>query len=210
MTNFPRTIVFMFKPACGAIVLSLALIGCDSTPKNRGSSGGRMDPSSDAPSEVGSLDLRSADLVAATDRMAADIARRLDVANAASPPRIFVGNIENKTASPHQNYQVFLQRLRAQLNSSGARQGLEFIRERRFVEETRQREYGNKEPDSTAAAYQSRADYVLTCEVFDLPNRGTNYFLLDYQLGQLRDAATGPDTGAGTIVWENSYEVKFQ
>ena len=59
-------------------------------------------------------------------------------------------------------------------------------------------------------AYESRADYVLTCEVYDLPRGGTNYYLLNYQLVQLRDAVTGPDVGSGAIVWENSYEVKFQ
>lgn len=190
--------------------LTLPLTGCNSTPKNRGSSGGRMDPTSDAPSESGSLDLRSADLIAATDRMAEDMARRLDINNQKSAPKIFVGEIENKTNRPHQNYQVFLQRLRAELDASGARHGMQFIRERQFVEKERQREYGNKDPESTAAAYKSKADYVLTCEVFDLPNRGTNYYLLDYQLVQLRDASSGPDTGAGTIVWENKYEVKFQ
>jgi len=136
--------------------------------------------------------------------------RRVDINNRASPPKIFVGEIENKTSRPHQNYQVFLQRLRAQLNASGARHGLEFIRERQYIEQQRNREYGNKQPDSTAAAYESGADYVLTCEIFDLPSRGTNYFLLDYQLVQLRDATSGPDRGSGTIVWENSYEVKFQ
>jgi hypothetical protein len=192
------------------LALVFIFAGCESAPKNRGSSGGRMDPTSDAPSEVGSLDLRSADLVAATDRMAADMAGRLDITNRASPPKVFVGEIENKTSAPEQNYQVFLQRLRAQLNSSAARHGMTFIRERQFVEDQRSREYDGRDPDATSAAYRSAADYVLTCEVHDLPNSGTNYFLLDYQLVQLRDAAGGPDVGAGVIVWENSYEVKYR
>ena len=109
-----------------------------------------------------------------------------------------------------QNYQVFLARLRSELNASGARHGLEFVRERQYIEQQRDREYGGKEPDSTAAAYKSRADYVLTCEIYDLPSGGTNYYLLDYQLVQLRAADTGPDVGPGAIVWENMYEVKFQ
>jgi hypothetical protein len=192
------------------LILIAALGGCETPPKNDGSSGGRIDPTSDASSEKNSLDLRSADLVNATDRMAADIASRLDINNRNSPPRIFVGKIENKTNAPQQNYQVFLQRLRAQLNASGARSGLQFIRERQFVEDTRHEEYGNSDPNATAQAYASKADYVLTCEIFDLPNAGTNYFLLDYQLVQLRDAASGPDVGSGAIVWENSYEVKFK
>jgi len=190
--------------------LSASLTACNTAPRNQGTTGRRMDPSSDSSNELGSTGLRSADLVTATDRMAMDIAQRLDITSRQSPPKIFVGEIENKTTGYHQNYQVFLARLRAQLNSSGARNGLEFIRERDFVETQRTREYGDKDPASTADAYQSRADYVLTCEVYDLPSGGTNYYLLDYQLVQLRDASTGPDVGTGAIVWENSYEVKFQ
>lgn len=200
-----------------SVKIALTLIGvlllaaCQSAPpRNRGMSGGRMDPTADSRAEQGSRTLRSADLITATDRMAQDIAQRLDIVDRQSPPKIFVGNIENKTSHRHQNLDVFLTRLRAQLNSLGRRSGLEFIRERQFVETQRQREYGSKDPESTAAAYESRADYVLTCEVFDLPSGGTNYYLLDYQLVQLRDASSGPDIGPGAIVWENSYEVKFQ
>ena len=190
---------------------TLGSAGCHSTPPaNRGSTGGRLDPAHDAPSEYGSNALRSKELVNATDQMAADIASRLDIANAKSPPKIFVGKIENKTSGRNFNYQVFLVRLRAELNSCGSRHNLEFIRDRDFVETQRQREYGTKQADSTAAAYKSRADYVLTCEIYDLPSAGTDYYLMDYQLVQLRDAASGPDVGAGAIVWENKYEVKYQ
>ena len=146
-----------------------------------------------------------------TDRMAQDIASRLDIANRENPPRIFVGLIENNTTMRAQNYQVFLARLRAELNSSGARHGLQFIRERQYIEQQREREYGGKDPESTAAEYRSRAEYVLTCEIYDLPSGGTNYFLFDYQLVQLvNEAESGPNVGSGAIVWENSYEVKYQ
>ena len=183
------------------------LFACQShAPPNRGHTGARMDPSRDAASEVHTGTLRSADLVTATDRMAQDIASRLDVTNRQSPPRIVVGRIENRTSMPHQNYQVFLTRLRAQLMSSGSSSGLEFIRDRRFIEQQQEREYGAGASDG----YQSRADYVLTCEMWDMPSGGTWYYLLDYQLVQLRDAETGPNLGAGAIVWENKYEVKFQ
>jgi hypothetical protein len=199
----------MTRRSFGWMALALVLVACNSTP-NQGRSGNRMDPASDSPSEAGSQTLRSKDLVTASDRMAMDIASRLDITNQASPPKIFVGQIENKTTSPHMNWQVFLVRLRSQLNSSGARHGLHFIRERQFIESQRDREYGGKDPDSTATAYQSEADYVLTCEVYDLPSGGTNYYLLDFQLVQLREAVSGPNTGKGSIPWEGSYEVKFQ
>ena len=189
----------------------LLLAACQATPPdNRGQSGYRVDPTRDAPSELWTRAPRSQDLVTATDTMAQDIASRLDIANRESPPRIFVGKIENHSVMPEQNYQVFLVRLRGQLQASGARHGLEFIRERQYIEQQRDREYGGKDPQSTAAAYESRADYVLTCEIYDLPSGGTNYYLFDYQLVQLRAAETGPDVGRGAIVWENTYEVKFQ
>jgi len=189
--------------------LSVAITACQTTPANRGQSGRRMDPTADSPTELGVREPRSADLVNATDKMATDIASRIDITNPDSPPKIFVGNIENKTSLPHKNLQVFLVRLRSQLQQSGARHGLQFIRERRAVEQYRQEEYGGKDPQSTAAAYRSRADYVLTAEVYDLPSGGSNYFLFDFQLVQLRPADTGPDVGSGSIVWENAYEVKF-
>ena len=182
------------------------LLGCQTPPPNRGQSGYWMDPTHDAPSELGSGTLRSSDLIEATDEMAMHIASRLDSVNRESPPRIYLGRIENRTSLPHQNFQIFLVRLRALLNSSGAHHGLEFIAERARVEQARARELG----EAAAAGYSSRADYVLTCEVFDMPSDGTNYYLLDYQLVQLRKARSGPDIGAGAIVWENSYEVKFR
>jgi len=137
--------------------------------------------------------------------MARDIAERLDITSLESPPRIVVGRIENHTDLVEQSYQPYLVRLRSVLQASGARHGLEFVRERPYVEQQRRREYG-----AAAGAYTSRADYMLTCEIYDFPSGPTDYFLFDYQLVQLRDARRGPDLGPGAIVWENSYEVKFQ
>jgi len=195
------------------IALSAALIlcaGCESPPKNKGSSGGRIDPTSDASSEANSTDLRSPDLVNSTDRMAGDIAQRLDNNNRQSPPVIVVGPMENSSSRPEQNYQIFLERLRAQLLAAGTRHGLKFVRERQFVEQARDIEYGGKDPSATAEAYKSSADYMLTGKVSDLPSGGTNYYLVSFQLVQLRDAASGPAVGSGFIVWENMYEVKYK
>lgn len=202
----------MIRPviSIALVAAALCLAGCNSPPQNRGTSGNRMDPTHDASSEIGGTTLRSGDLVEATDRMARDIASRLDITNPGNPPRIVVGEIENNSSVRNQNYQVFLARLRAQLNSSGSRYGLEFIRERQFVEQQRDREYGGKDPAATEELDASRADYVLTCEVYDLPSAGTNYFFLSYQLVQLRPATTGPNRGTRVVVWENSYEVKYQ
>ncbi len=185
----------------------LALQACHThAPANRGVSGPRMDPAREAPSEAGLGRLTSADLVTATDDMAQDIASRLDITDRYSPPHIVVGDIENRTTLPHQNYDVFLARLRAQLQASGAREGLTFIGRRDEVERQRRREYAG----AGSAPFETTADFVLTCVVYDFPSGGTNYVLLDYQLVQLRPSGSGPDVGPGAIVWENKYEVKFR
>lgn len=195
------------------LVLSLALLtACQSpTPVNRGTSGRRMDPSHDSPAELHVRDLRSQDLVVATDQMAQDIAARPDINNPENPPRIFIGPIENETSRPEQNYQIFLNRLRAQLLSSGTRFGLDVRRERDFIEKMRAIEFGGKDPEKTSAAYISPNEYVLTAIVNDMPRGGTNYFMIEFQLVQLVDfAETGPGRGVASIAWSDFYEVKFQ
>ena len=197
--------------AATALLLALGLAGCESAPENRGQSGRRVDPARDAPSELGSTTPRSEDVVVASDRMAMDIAQRLDINDRENPPRIVVGQIENRSSIPYQDYQIFLVRLRGLLQQAGTRHGLEFIREAAYIEQQREREFGDKDPTKTAEAYRSRAEYVLTCEIYDLPSGGTNYYLFSYQLVQIVDQAqSGPDVGAGAIVWENTYEVKYQ
>ncbi len=187
-----------------------ALAACQTPPQRYGETGGRVEVTRDAPSEFGSRSPRSTDLVNATDRMAQAIAGRPDIVDPANPPTIVLGNVANRTTSIGPgDLDVYLVRLRATLNQSLEGRGIRFVRERAFVQDARASEYGN-EPGSAPQDYRSIADYLLTAEIFDMPRGGTNYYLISFQLVQLREAAGGPDTGAGVIVWEGSYEVKFQ
>jgi len=206
-----HTVLCRLRPAValGALAVLLAACSTPPPPSNQGRAGGRVDPTTDAWSESGGTQLRSQDLVEATDTMAMSIAQRLDVTNRESPPRIVVGELVNRTSNPERNYQIFLTRLRALLNTSGAREGLEFVRERAFIEEQRDREFGGRDFDSSSVAYRSRADYMLTGTVDDMRSGNTNYVFMSVQLVQLREAATGPGRGAADIVWEGFYEVKF-
>jgi hypothetical protein len=198
------------RVAAATALLALMTAGCQTAPQNRGTSGYRIDPTSDSAGEAGARTPHSADLVGATDEMAMSLARRLDVNDRSNPPVVFVGAIENRSSMPAANYQVFLTRLRGQLQESGVRNGINFVRERAFMENQRAREYGVDDPASGPDSYRSRADYVLTCVVSDLPSGATNYYYFDYQLVQLRDAVSGPGRGVGDIVWEQGYEVKYQ
>ena len=70
-------------------------------PTNKGRSGSRMDPSEDAPSEVRTGALRSADLVTATDSMAQDIATWLDELDLGRYVNLFAENEIDFVALPH-------------------------------------------------------------------------------------------------------------
>ncbi|MFK7961037.1 MAG: hypothetical protein AB8G96_10980 [Phycisphaerales bacterium] len=194
----------------GGILLTVAA-GCETAPRTYGSAGGRMDPANDAPSEWGSGGLRSTELVNWSDKMAADIAGRIDIVDPTNPPVIVVGEMVNRTSTlGPQNLDVFLVRTRGRLTSSGARHGLRFVRERGFVEDARASEYGDRTAGSAPQDYTSLADYMLTGEIFDLPSGQTDFYLMSFQLVQLRDAASGPDVGRGVLIWEGQSEVKYQ
>ena len=212
MLNHPLMSSHSRRLTAGLVLALMTAAGCQNRPpQNRGTSGYRLDPSHDAQSELGSKDLRSQDLLTATEKMAMDLATRLDIANAQNPPRIFVARIENRSSMRAANYQIFLTRLRANLNRSSARQGFQFVRERQYVEDQRDREFGSSDPANSAANFASSADYALSAVVEDLPSGGTNFYQISYQLVQLRDQPGDGRVGrAGDIIWENLYDVKYQ
>ena len=92
---------WMYQRVCLALacVGVIALAGCSSTPQNRGASGGRMDPASDSPAEYGTLDLKSQDLVTATDDMVIQIANDNRIQAAPYPVDIVMDRVVNATAS---------------------------------------------------------------------------------------------------------------
>jgi len=117
----------------------------------------------------------------------------------------------NETSQPHQNYEIFVARLRAILNASSARHGLDIRQDTQFMERMRQLEYGTTRDPESGKPYASPNEYVLTAIIHDLPSRATNYYLIEFQLVQLEDyAESGPNRGAAAIIWSNFHEVKFQ
>lgn len=138
--------------------------------------------------------LASKDLITATDQFVQRFAS--DRRTVESPTRlnIVVGEAQNMTSTPARNFDIYLARIRASLNASESnRYNMAFIAPRREVDRIRQRE-------GLGAAGATKADYYLTSQFFDLPNAGTNFYLLTFQVTDLAD---------GEIVFEDSYEVKF-
>jgi PBP1b-binding outer membrane lipoprotein LpoB len=141
--------------------------------------------------------LASKDLTAATDDMVRSIAAKPEIRDSPYRVQIVMADVVNNTSMPARNFDIYLARIRALLNQTDSRYNIGFVTEKARIEQLRRSE--GLDP-AGGSSYASKADYALQGEFYDLPNQGSNYYLLTFQIVDLNDAE---------IYWENSYEVKF-
>lgn len=179
-------------PLLAASLVGLALIGCDTTPRNEGAAKSyRIE--SRLPSE--GPQLGSADLVVASEQAVASIADVSEIRDEEGPTVVVMDRIENETSDPSADFQIYLARIRALLNESGAQRDLAFVADRSRASSIRAREgLSSEEPTRV------RPKYALTGIFYDMPRGQTNYNLLTFQL---------IDLTSELVIWENSYEVKL-
>jgi len=192
---------------CGMLRLSLWMTGCASSGvKNpSGVPVTRLNP--DEQGFVAGTGIESQDLVAVADKMARSILAIPQIAQAATPPVVVLDPVENKTRFPI-NKDIFLTRIRAQLNSRAQGRVIFLARDRMA---TLERERNLKREGAVTAATDPNvqefkgADYFLTGTLEGLSTRtraGTSdYILYTFQLIDARTSA---------IVWEDMAEVKKQ
>ncbi|GIX50158.1 MAG: penicillin-binding protein activator LpoB [Limisphaera sp.] len=156
---------------------------------------------------VAGTGIESQDLVAVADKMARSILAIPQIAQAPRPPVVVLDPVENKTRFPI-NKDIFLTRIRAQLNSRAAGKVIFLARDRMA---TLERERNLKREGALTSASDPNlqefqgADYFLTGTLEGLSTRtraGTSdYILYSFQLIDARTSA---------IVWEDMAEVKKQ
>lgn len=156
---------------------------------------------------VAGTGIESQDLVAVADKMARSILAIPQIAQAPRPPVVVLDPVENKTRFPI-NKDIFLTRIRAQLNSRAAGKVIFLARDRMA---TLERERNLKREGAVTSASDPNlqefqgADYFLTGTLEGLSTRtraGTSdYILYSFQLIDARTSA---------IVWEDMAEVKKQ
>ncbi|NGO38848.1 penicillin-binding protein activator LpoB [Limisphaera ngatamarikiensis] len=156
---------------------------------------------------VAGTGIESQDLVAVADKMARSILAIPQIAQASRPPVVVLDPVENKTRFPI-NKDIFLTRIRAQLNSRAQGKVVFLARDRMA---TLERERNLKREGALTSASDPNvqefqgADYFLTGTLEGLSTRtraGTSdYILYSFQLIDARTSA---------IVWEDMAEVKKQ
>jgi len=156
---------------------------------------------------VAGTGVESQDLVAVTDKMARGILSVKQIAGATTPPRIVLDPVVNETRFPI-NKDIFLARIRAQLNSKSQGKVVFLARDRMAaLEKEREMKRAGQvtsTSDPTAQEFKG-ADFFLTGKLQGMTTRtkaGTSdYVLYSFQL---------IDPRTTEIVWEDSAEVKKQ
>jgi PBP1b-binding outer membrane lipoprotein LpoB len=156
---------------------------------------------------VAGTGVESQDLVRVTDKMSRGILSVAQIAGAKTPPRIVLDPVVNETRFPI-NKEIFLTRIRTQLNSRSQGKVVFLARDRMAtLEKEREMKRTGQVTSSSDPNVQEfkGADYFLTGKLQGLTTRtkaGTSdYVLYSFQL---------IDPRTSDIIWEDSDEIKKQ
>ena len=195
-----------YSRIAAAALLTAMVAGCSSGVKNPGG----VPVTEMRPDErgfVAGTGVESQDIVAVTDKMARSILGVPQIANAQGIPRIALDPIKNNTRFPI-NKDIFLTRIRTQLNSKATGKVLFLARDRMdaLKKEQALKQSGQVTASSDPNVVEFKgADFFLTGTLEGSSTRtsaGTSDYIL-YAF-QLIDARTSD------IVWEDSAEIKKQ
>jgi PBP1b-binding outer membrane lipoprotein LpoB len=186
---------------------SLFLAGCASRGVQNPSGAPVTEMKADERGFVAGTGVESQDLVAVTDKMSRSILAIPEIANAKVTPRIVLDPVVNETRFAL-NKDIFLTRIRTQLNSKAAGRVRFLARENMKALE---RERDLKQQGAVTASSDPNvvefkgADYFLTGKLQGMSTRTTagvsDYVLYSFQL---------IDARTSEIVWEDSAEIKKQ
>jgi penicillin-binding protein activator len=193
-------------PICGAAMVAL-VAGCASSGVKNPHGIPVTHMNADEQGFVAGTGVESQDLVMVADKMARSILSIPQIANAATPPTIVLNPVVNDTRFAI-NKDIFLTRIRAQLNSK-ARGKVMFLARNQM--EALEKERNLKREGTVTASSDpgiqefKGADYFLTGTLEGMSTRtaaGTSdYILYDFHLIDARTSG---------IVWEDSAEMKKQ
>ena len=145
--------------------------------------------------------LQSKDVLAASDKMAMELLALPELNASKEQWTIVVDRMEDNTSGRdfHGTYDIFLARLQTNLSKQG-RGRIQLIENKQRYNELRARELEHESDQFGQGGGESvQPDYSLVGKVSDLPNRGTNYYYMQF---------TVVDMKRRTRVWDGAYEVK--
>jgi hypothetical protein len=205
-----------FRKSFAALSLATAtaLAGCASDHKPEGYNRERPDVT-----ELNSRDrgLQSSEVVEASEKLATELLSLPEVTQSPRKLTVVFTHLDDLTRSRQFNYDIFLERLKAETSYKG-RDRIAFVTNRDKFYDTRNKELdpvrgerddfgqgdGSRRGDGAPAANRIQPDFALTGKVMELPNRGTDYYLFTFTLMDIRS------NGGGTEIPLKSYEVRVR
>jgi len=187
---------------------ALVLTGCASSHGVKNPSGvGVTKMNADEQGFVAGTGVESQDLVAVADKMSRSLLGLPQIANATSPPTIVLQPVNNETRFPIDK-NIFLTRIRAQLNSKAAGKIIFLARDQMAAlqaeRDLKRQGAATASADPNVQEFKG-ADFFLTGSLQGLSTRNasgtSDYVLYAFQL---------IDTRTSAIVWEDSAEMKKQ
>jgi hypothetical protein len=150
--------------------------------------------------------LQSKDVVSASDLMARDLLADEALRRANAQWVMVVDKFEDHTLDRafNVNYDIFIERLRTNLGQYG-KNSVTLVENKARLNQLRSKELDSTRGDDFGQGSgggdpgRLQPDFALYGKAYDLPNRGTNYYLLEFTVVSLR---------SGVQVWTNKYEVK--
>jgi hypothetical protein len=151
--------------------------------------------------------LQGYDVIAASDKMANDLLSQKELNESRTQWTIVVDKVEDSTTDNvfRHNYDIFIERLRTKLFQLGKGRVRLIENKARFHNlqdkelEAPRDDFGQGNGDRPAQPTAVQPDYVLYGKAIDMPNRATNYYLLQFDLTNF---ATREQ------VWTGQYEVR--
>jgi PBP1b-binding outer membrane lipoprotein LpoB len=196
-----------YSTSLAAVAVAGLLSGCATTGVKNPSGIPVTNMRPDEQGFVAGTGVESQDLVAVTDKMAHSILSTPQIANAQGTPRVVLDPVINNTRFPI-NKDIFLDRIRAELNTKARGKVIFLARERMAAleRERQMKQAGQVTSSSDPNVVEFKgADFFLTGKLSGMSTRtaaGTSDYIL-YTF-QLVDARTSD------IIWEDSAEMKKQ
>ena len=192
---------FVVAAALGVAVASAALTGgCAPSYEDQRPPMDRLDPRDRG--------LQSKDVLQASDDLAMDLLSLPELNESRTRWTIVFDRVEDQTNSRlfGGNFDIFLRRLRTNVQREGRgrvqvianREGFYDVRARE-LESEREDDFQQGGPGGRRAEAAVSPDFALRGTAMDLPNRGTVYYNLQFELVDLKTRE---------IVWSDQYEVR--
>ena len=144
--------------------------------------------------------LQSKDVVQASDEMAMKLLADPDLNASRDQWLMVVDRVENETVNARHNLDIFLQRLQTNLARHGKGR-VQLIQNRAKLRDLQARELEVERTDGQPGPKGIQPDYSLSATISELPNRGTSYYYVQFEVTDLRDRR---------LAFTDAYEVRVE